>query len=135
MLEAGFSRHIPMAIVSNKPRPITLATLTNMNIVQYFESVIGPECVTQIKPAPESLEAALAEISDARHRAGLLAPPADRASMLMTGDSGTDIQAGRAFGAKTCAVLGGYGNTEALLAEKADFVVQSAGELIALLQD
>jgi phosphoglycolate phosphatase len=133
MLDAYKARGIPMAIVSNKPLPVTSAALEKLGIAQYFSSVAGPEVVSKLKPDPESLEYALTKINAARTQAGKEALT-EHGTMLMLGDSDTDIQAGRAFGAKTCAVTGGYGNREELLAENADYVVEYAGEILSLLE-
>ena len=53
--------------------------------------------------------------------------------VLMVGDSAVDIQAGHAYGAHTCAVTGGFGNTEKLAAEKADITVRYAGDMRGIL--
>jgi phosphoglycolate phosphatase len=133
MLDAYTARGIPLAIVSNKPLPVTEAALEKLGIAQYFLGIAGPEVVSKLKPDPESLEYALTKMNAARIQAGEAALTAHD-TMLMLGDSNTDIQAGRAFGAKTCAVTGGYGNREELLAERADYVVEYAGEILSLLE-
>jgi phosphoglycolate phosphatase len=122
---SGYGIHL--AVISNKPRSITLSILEKFGIGHYFTSVVGPEQITKIKPAPEGLFFALKEILRVQAERGKL--PIQPGEVLMVGDSDTDIQAGKAFGCKTCAVTGGYGDTTLLLAQNADITVRLAGEL------
>jgi len=55
------------------------------------------------------------------------------AASITRADSASDIQAGHAFGCKSCAVTCGLGNREKLLAENADIVVSHAGDLLFLV--
>jgi phosphoglycolate phosphatase len=130
MLDAFSARAIPMAVVSNKLVAATREILSSLGIARAFSSVVGPELVAATKPNPEPLEYALREINAARKGPAALA---ERHTMLMVGDTNTDIQAGRAFGAKTCAITGGYGDAQKLLAEHPDYQAETAGELIELL--
>jgi phosphoglycolate phosphatase len=132
LLDICAGRDIPAAIVSNKPCPVTHEVLKRLHIDSYFLAVTGPELVSKAKPDPESLEYAFAVVNAARKEAGKH-PVSVRGAILMAGDTDTDIQAGRAFGAQTCAVTGGYGNPEKLLAEKADYEVTYVSEIAALL--
>jgi phosphoglycolate phosphatase len=124
-------RGIPCALISNKPYPVTLEVLETLRIGSFFDVAVDPSKVARIKPAPDSLMVALDTINEKRRAAGLA--PIENSDCLMVGDSDSDIQAGKAFGAKTAAVLGGYGNREALLAQNADWVLDTAGELKALI--
>jgi phosphoglycolate phosphatase len=132
MLDAYSTRGIPLAIVSHKPLAVTKEALSRLEILSAFSCVVGPELVAAHKPDPAPLEYALREINAAREGAGLSLLSA-RNTMLMAGDTDTDIRAGRAFGAKTCAITGGYGDTQKLLAERPDYRAETAGELIELL--
>jgi phosphoglycolate phosphatase len=127
LLESLKAQEIPMGLVSNKPRPITLAALENLGVRDFFSTLVGPELLHRIKPDPEGMCLALEEINTVRRLQGLddITP----AETLMVGDSDTDIQAGKAFGCRTCAVTGGYGDTGDLLAQGPDVVVVLAGEL------
>jgi phosphoglycolate phosphatase len=135
LLDALNRRGIPLAVVSNKPRPVTLTVLEKLDIARYFASVVGPEQLERIKPDPEGLALALKEINEGRKNApnGGAEPPILPGETLMVGDSGTDIQAGKAFGAKTCAITGGYGDTGELLAQGADITLAGAGALAEVL--
>ena len=71
-----------------------------------------------MKPDPEGLLLCL----DAMHTI-----PAEA---VMVGDSYTDIQAGKAAGMHTCAILYGYGDKKKLKAENADFSVSAAFDIL-----
>ena len=47
----------------------------------------------------------------------------------MVGDSGVDIKAAKSFGAKSCGILGGIGNSERLKLENPTFLVNTMTEL------
>ena len=93
----------------------------------FFTAIIGPELLTHIKPDPEGLALAVKEIERAQRIR------VERNKVLMVGDSASDIQAGHAFGCKSCAVTCGLGNREKLLGENADIVVSHAGDLLFLV--
>jgi 2-phosphoglycolate phosphatase len=114
---------IPTAVVSNKPHGVAVEAMKHLDIYNLFDIVVCPEQVTNLKPHPEELFYALKSINANR---GIDIQNTD---VLMVGDSASDIQAGRAFGGKTCAITGGYGDPAELLVEKADIVIAGAGEL------
>ena len=107
-----------MSIVSNKPEATTNLIVEQLGISTYFTKVIGPESVVHMKPDPEGLLLCL----DAMHTI-----PAEA---VMVGDSYTDIQAGKAAGMHTCAILYGYGDKKKLKAENADFSVSAAFDIL-----
>lgn len=115
------------AVVSNKPLSVTREILKHFSIDSFFDAVVGPEQLSRIKPDPEGLALAVSFIEKKRNIT--IVPK----RVLMVGDSATDIQAGRALGAHTCAVTDGFGDREKLLAENADIVVPFAGELVKIL--
>ncbi len=124
LLEHLTSLGIPLGLVTSKPLGVTKVVLSHYEIDRFFDAVVCPEMITHLKPHPESLELAVKTIEEKR------SITVDASNVLMVGDSATDIQAGRSLGAKTCAITGGLGNTEKLLAEKADIVLELACELM-----
>ncbi len=124
LLEHLASLNIPLALVTSKPLSVTKIVLAHYGIDKFFDAVVCPEMVSNLKPHPESLLLAVKTIEEKR------SITIDASNVLMVGDSATDIQAGRALGGKTCAITGGLGNTEKLLAENADMVLGFAYELI-----
>ena len=109
---------VAMSIVSNKPEPITRLIVDKLNIAHYFTKIIGPESVKNMKPDPEGLFICLEAMN---------AKPEDS---IMVGDSYTDIQAGKAAGMHTCAILYGYGDKYKLKAENADYSASAAKEIL-----
>lgn len=132
LLELLSIEDIPAAIVSNKPHEITDAILNNMGIIKYFDSVIGPEQTSHVKPDPEGLFLAMETINKKRQAKGKSAILPE--NVLMVGDSHTDIEAGKNAGTKTCALTNGYGNKEKLMASQADCNLVMVCELIVHLQ-
>lgn len=123
---AHFSdKKIPMAIVSNKPRSIATVILDKLNISKYFAAIVGPEDVEHIKPDPEGLFLALNKINETYNS------NYQPSQLFMVGDSAGDIKSGRAFGCKTIAITGGYGNKEKLAAENADFTLKLAKDVVS----
>ena len=53
----------------------------------------------------------------------------------MIGDSMTDVGAGKASGAVSVAVLGGYSNREKMLSSGADYLVEEIGALLPILDE
>jgi phosphoglycolate phosphatase len=112
---------LTLAIATQKPEPITHAILRGLEIDPYISMVVGPESITHRKPHPESIERVIQ------------AYQADPSSVLMIGDMPTDIQAGKAAGARTCAVTYGLGERAALEAAAPDFMIDEIDGLIAHL--
>lgn len=116
---------IPCAVVTNKPRVVSLSALKKLGAADFFCAFVAPEDTSRLKPDPEGLALAQSQIGAVLGRL-----PAAR-HCLMVGDSRTDIEAARAFGALSCAVRQGLGNRDELLSLPADITVDYAGELIA----
>lgn len=131
LLEKFLFNGFHMAVVSNKPGEITRKILRYFDIEDYFDAVIGPEQLKHIKPDPEGLALSLGIMNTnlAYAAGGKHFEEITPAETLMVGDSYVDIQAGRNFGAQTCAVVGGLGDKELLAAEHADITVEYAGDL------
>ena len=115
-LEAIHRLGVPQFVVSNKPEPITSKLVEELQVAHCFCRVWGPESLTRMKPDPEGL---LLSMETAGCRNG-----------LMVGDSYTDIQAGKRAGIHTCGVLYGLGDRDKLIAEQADFYVETFGEIL-----
>ncbi len=112
---------LPLALVTNKPRAITLRILEALDLSGFFAIVVaggdGP-----LKPDPSPILAATT---------ALRTKPADT---WVVGDGTQDIAAGRAAGCLTVAVLGGF-HDEAPLREVApDVVLRSLDELAPLVR-
>ncbi len=107
-----------ICVVSNKPEALTKEIVKQLGIADLLTLVLGPESVVRMKPDPEGLLQCVAAT-------GILPEQA-----LMTGDSYTDIIAGRAAGMYTCGAFYGYGDPDKLRAETPDFSISAPLELL-----
>ena len=103
---------------TTKGTPTTRTVLDKFGLLPYFDHVQGTDGFPA-KPAPDVILASLAIFGAA---AG---------ECLLVGDSPADMEAGKRAGVKTCAVLYGYGQKEALLGCRPDYVIESPAELLA----
>lgn len=118
------ANNIPWGIVTNKPRSLSVALLDAMDLTKRCAVLVCPEDVKQTKPDPEPMYLAASILG--------IVPE----HIIYVGDHPRDIDAGRAAGMKT--VLAAYGYLPPELANdlvswKADFIIQHAQELQALL--
>ncbi|MBP2167447.1 phosphoglycolate phosphatase [Erwinia toletana] len=93
-------------------RDPVLKQLTSLNLLQYFDEIM----VTEQKHSKESL------ISE--HIANLASHD------WMIGDTGKDIQVGRALGIRTCAVLSGFMTRNSLTEYQPTCIIESATALV-----
>ena len=111
---------LPCALVTNKPRAITLLVLEALGIRESFSAVWaggdGP-----LKPAPDGLLAIVRQLGVSVQDA------------WMIGDGPQDILAARAARMRSIAVRG-IGDETALLASKPDVLVASLHEIGAVVQ-
>lgn len=106
---------LPAALVTNKPRGITLLLLDGLGIAPAFGAVWGGDD-GPLKPDPAGVAAVLAT----------LGVPAAQAWMI--GDGPQDVGAGKAAGCFTVAVPG-IAERERLLASAPDHLIDSLAEL------
>jgi haloacid dehalogenase superfamily, subfamily IA, variant 1 with third motif having Dx(3-4)D or Dx(3-4)E len=95
-LEGLKERGILLAVATNKPHAITLEVLKRLNMLHYFDEVLGADLLPEKKPSPLPL----LEIAKR-----LEVPPE---LSLMVGDSENDILAGRRAGMLTAHARWGY---------------------------
>jgi phosphoglycolate phosphatase len=112
---------LPCALVTNKPRAITLLVLEALGILSAFGATWaggdGP-----LKPAPDGLLAVAHQLGVSAYR-----------DTWMIGDGPQDILAAHAAGMRSIAVLG-IGDETELLASKPDVVVASLAEIASVVQ-
>ena len=92
--------------------------VTFPHIDTYCQAFVPRNRVTQVKPHPAHLQAALDCLGTAPERA------------LMVGDGAMDIQAGKALGMFSIGVLSGNSSRAKLLAHGADLVLASVADLL-----
>jgi phosphoglycolate phosphatase len=111
---------LPLAVVTNKARLVTLRVLEAMGAVQRFAFIYaggdGP-----LKPRPDPVAAVARAFA------------IDAADLWVVGDSAQDILGARAAGARSVAVHGGMGDRARLEAAGPDAILPSLAELPGLV--
>lgn len=112
-----------MACTTNKPAGAARVLLEGLDLLSRLDALVTPEtCGGVKKPDARFMKTALAKL-------GVAAKDA-----VVVGDGVQDIEAAKAAGVRSVAILGGYGDPEALRAAGADEYVQTIAELGALLR-
>lgn len=119
LLEALRLAGIGVGIVTRNCEAAVRVTFPQVDA--YCQAFVPRDRVTQVKPHPAHLQAALATLGT---------PPA---RALMVGDGAMDIQAGKALGMFSIGVLSGTTSRAALVAQGADLVLESVVDLLPYL--
>jgi phosphoglycolate phosphatase len=112
---------LTLGVVTTKAQEQAETVLRHVHLTSFFQHIQGSVPGLQLKPAPDTVVAALAAL----HRAPQQA--------LMVGDTAADILAGKAAGLKTCAVTYGFGALEELQQCQPDYVIDTFSELVELV--
>jgi phosphoglycolate phosphatase len=112
-----------LGIVTTKEPEQAQIVLRRLGLSPFFQHIQGSTPGLRLKPAPDTLLAALAVLHCAPSHA------------LMVGDTPADILAGKAAGVMTCAVTYGFGSREALLQCAPDYVIDTFDELVTLVRE
>ncbi len=112
---------VPKVVVSNKPDPLPKEVLEALGLARYFAAIHGGNSFPRKKPDPAPILSLLAHFGWHPRRT------------VMIGDSPVDVQAARAAGVVSCAVLGGYAPPEALEAEKPDYLLPNISALTSVI--
>ena len=110
-------------VVTNKPGKYSRKILDGLGVLHYFISVLGPEDVTQQKPAPEPILKAL-ELAQVQP---------DEA--IMIGDTIYDLQAAKAANVDVCAVGYGYTSGDKLNSLKPNHFIRKPKDIIKIIND
>lgn len=116
-------RHLPKAVVTNKPYSFSERILEGLDLRAHFAVVIGGDSLPARKPE------ALPLLEAAR----LCGHTPDEC--LMMGDSRIDILAGRAARMKTCGFVPGFRGRAELVEAGADLLIERFGELLRVMRD
>jgi HAD superfamily hydrolase (TIGR01549 family) len=111
-----------LGIVTTKEHRQAEIVLRRLALSPFFQHIQGGTPDLSLKPAPDTVLAALAALHCAPSHA------------MMVGDTPADIVAGKAAGATTCAVTYGFGTREALLACAPDYMIDTFSELVPLVR-
>jgi HAD superfamily hydrolase (TIGR01509 family) len=109
------------ALVTSKNRDEIANTLPRLGVLEYVDTIVCADDVSNPKPDPESVILALSRLRISPYRA------------LFIGDTVHDMRAGRAAGTSRCAVTWGAGPRVQLLAEHPEFVCDDPLELRPVL--
>lgn len=120
VLEEAEQAELPCAIVTNKPRDITLAVLELLGIAPFFREIWGGG-EGPLKPAPDGVVRMLARLD------------VDAPAAWMIGDGPQDIGAGSAAGCYTVGVPG-IAERHRLVASAPDLLVESLFEVRDLVR-
>ena len=113
---------LTFGVVTTKAQEQAEIVLRQLQLSAFFRHVQGWMPGLQLKPAPDTVVAALTALCCAPQQA------------LMVGDTAADILAGKAAGLKTCAVTYGFGALEDLRRCEPDYVIDTFGDLAAVLR-
>jgi len=120
-LDALRALGLQIAVVTNKPRELTVGLLTRLGLARWITAVVGGDSGLKPKPHPEPLLRACALLG------------ATPAHALMVGDSQTDVLAARAAGLTVVCVPYGYNEGADPRQLPCDAFIESIADLPALL--
>jgi HAD superfamily hydrolase (TIGR01509 family) len=122
ILEA-LSQRAKLAIITMRyaSGAVVLEELRQFSLEHYFAQVVTARDTPKPKPSPDALLKAVAAM-------GL-----ELADCIMVGDSVIDVQAGKAAGTKTVAVLSGLYSRAELAAANPDYIINDLTELSQIL--
>jgi phosphoglycolate phosphatase len=106
-------------VISNKRENLSRELLEKLQLLQYFELIIGSDTTPEKKPSAMPLIHAIEKYNVIPEEA------------VMVGDSKFDVEAGKRAGVKTIAVAYGYGEKTDLF--EADYVIDSIDALPLIL--
>ncbi len=109
-----------LAVLTNKGTAFAVRMLDVFGMRAWFRHIVGGDTPHGLKPDPTGLRAIIAACGTSPERT------------LMVGDSVHDIEAGRAAGARTCAVTHGFQPEEALRISSPDFLLHHFGDLMGI---
>jgi phosphoglycolate phosphatase len=109
---------VRLAVTTNKPARAADALLAGLGVLERFEVVVTPDLAGTRKPDAAFIRFAL-------ERLGVAAGDA-----LVVGDGLPDLHAARGAGVACVALLGGYGDKAALLADGPEFVAEDVAEVV-----
>lgn len=103
------------AVISNKRENLSIKLLEGLDLLKYFDLVIGSDTTAERKPSPLPIFYALSKLNISNKES------------VIVGDSVFDIEAGKSAGIRTIGVTYGYRPAESL--RDADFLIASIDEL------
>ncbi|MDQ0196665.1 pyrophosphatase PpaX [Paenibacillus wynnii] len=115
-------RGIKMGIVTTKIRPTTIKALEMFDLLQYMDTIVTVNDVTEPKPHPEPVLTAVRNLG------------VDLRKTLMVGDSAVDIQSAKTAGVYTAAVAWSLKGEETLRKYEPDYIIHDMTEILAIVE-
>lgn len=112
-----------LGIVTTKRYETALMGLRATKLDPFFETVIALEQVTKVKPDPEPIFKALAELNSSPEEA------------IMVGDNHTDIFAGKNAGTKTAGVAWSIKGRDYMAEGNPDYILEHIADLFSILEE
>ena len=95
-------KHAILGVVTTKTAKYSIELLEYMDVMEYFEVLIGREDVINPKPHPEPIKKALEKL------------PSDTTNIYMIGDTSMDMESAKEANVIGVGVICGYGTEESL---------------------
>jgi phosphoglycolate phosphatase len=115
-------RRRKLAVVTNKPVRVSRRILRGLNLMRYFQVVLGGDSVERKKPHPEGPLLALEQLGVSPRRA------------VMVGDGFQDVMAGRAARMRTIGIRSNIGDWKLLRRSRPTLTVKSVNELVRIIR-
>jgi len=117
------AKRYPLAIVTTRSEDNVTHFLRQNKLLSFFGPIASALTTERGKPKPDPILWAAKEMN------------IEAGYCLMVGDTVMDIQAGKAAGAQTLAVLSGFGEQEELEVSGATLILHSVAEMASIFQD
>ncbi|MFX0133007.1 MAG: HAD family hydrolase [Candidatus Hodarchaeota archaeon] len=115
-----YNKKLKLAILTNNKSQYAEEVLEKFNLTKYFDTIIGFNDVSEVKPSPEGIQIILKKWN---------LKPTDT---IFIGDMTTDIKAGKAAKVKMICVASGLAKKETLNEHQPDILVDNTEQLIKL---
>ncbi len=102
-----------LGVVTNKYEDLSVQILKELNLLEFFDVVVGGDTTAEKKPHPLPILHALENM------------PVNSKKAIIVGDSEADILAGKQANIKTCLVTYGFGKTDIAKKFNPDFIIDS----------
>ncbi|MHA2392939.1 MAG: HAD family hydrolase [Promethearchaeota archaeon] len=120
LLKNLFNKKLKMAILTNNKSQYAEEVLEKFNLSKFFNTIIGFNDVSEVKPNPEGILNILNKWN------------LKTSEVIFIGDMTTDVDAGKAAKVKMICVASGLAQKNTLLEHQPDILVENTEELIKL---
>lgn len=115
-------KSISLAILSNKPHLLTIQCANRFLSPWRFQAILGQQASRPRKPDPAGALEIAKRLTIPLH------------FILYVGDTEVDVQTARAAGITSVGALWGFRSKAELVAHKADFIIETPKQILALLE-